>query len=91
MGRRASACDYREEFAAYETEGDGLTVWANPMLKIPQLALWAGKSHVWIREQMQSADHFPYSRPDGPNSHPVVLWSDYVAWFKRKFGEDGER
>lgn len=61
------------------------TMWANPMLKMPDLAAMAGKSYNWIAEQMRSDDPPPSTRP-GDNAQPLVLWSDYVEWFKRKWG-----
>lgn len=63
--------------------------WANPYLKLTALAEMSGKSYEWIRRQMRSDDPPPHTRP-GPGAHPLVLWSDYVEWFERKFGE-GER
>lgn len=86
------ASDYRKRLvkddALAEMQG---VAWLNPMLKLPQVAKMSGKSLSWVQEQMRCRDHFPYYRPGGPRSQPVVLWSEYVDWFKRKFGEDGER
>lgn len=65
-----------------------LVTWANPMLKVPELAAMSGKSATWIREQLRCEDPIPHTRP-GEGAQPLVLWSDYVAWFKRKFGVTG--
>lgn len=64
-------------------------LWANPMLKLTDLAEMSGKSYTWLREQMASDWPPPHTRPNSggsENAQPLILWSDYVEWFKCKFG-----
>lgn len=72
-----------------EENAETVTIWANPMLKLTSLAEMSGKSYTWLREQMRSDDPPPNTRP-GKNAQPLVLWSDYVEWFKRKWGRNEE-
>lgn len=59
-----------------------LAGWADPMLTVPKLAQMACKKEQWIRDHLRGEDPIPHYSND---SLPRILWSDYVAWYKRRY------
>lgn len=75
----AACMDLQIEDDAYDVPREG---WTNPMLTVPKLAKMACKKEQWIRNHLRGEDPIPHY---ANGSTPLILWSDYVAWYKRRY------
>jgi len=61
--------------------------WDNPMLTLKELAEKAGVTWNWLHGILLSdSDPFPTHKR---SKQVKVLWSDYVDWSYRRYGDDG--